>query len=175
MLFIGKEAYLQADYDNAILWFKSGLNCSRSDGTSCTLKPETHNDLLDYLAFSYYQNDNIDDALNVTLALLDLDKTNSRIANNVVYYQNLIQDRAALAANTTSAATSTPPQLNPVVKDKTAANDNLLRRTPAEMSAFRAICRGVHFANLTQPGYCTTVQVDGLPQVLDLNAMRCLF
>ena len=172
-VFVAKEAYNQGDFENAILWLKSALasfqdsephsDSELNNQTSKQAKIES----LDYLAFSYFEMNNIQQALFASKELLNLDPKNSRIANNVVYYQNMLTEQ--LSSNTTELSN----EVNNIkqamqVSDKTVANDNLLRHSHADMSSFRSICRGnfSYLSNSTM-GYCEYLpNTRYFPQVL---------
>jgi hypothetical protein len=128
LLFFGKHAYTQADFVTAVDWYSRALQIATA---------EQEVEVLDYLAYSQFKVGRIDEALRLSKRLLELQPTNSRVADNVAYYEVAVQSFEA----------PPPPTAN-------FSQDNLLGHTEEEMHNFRALCQGHVLYEPPVPLFC---------------------
>ena len=83
---LGKHAYSAGDHYHTVLWMREALDRLSEE----TLKTIELHEILEYLAFSTYQEGNVREALRLTNQLLHLVPTHERAVGNKVYYENVI-------------------------------------------------------------------------------------
>eukprot|EP00048_Salpingoeca_helianthica_P023454 m.24448 g.24448 ORF g.24448 m.24448 type:complete len:502 (-) comp8692_c0_seq1:87-1592(-) len=123
---VGKKAYMQADFVSAIEWLSAALTQLERANSTAASEMSMRTQILDYLAFCAYRTDNLEAAAKYSAALLELDPSNSRVSDNLIYYRKAAASRAAPKAKVTRNYTE----------------DNLLKHDDDEMADFRALCRG---------------------------------
>lgn len=84
---LGRHAYTSGDHYHTVLWMREAMDrlSQESVGTA-----ETH-EILEYLAFSTYQEGNVREALRLTNQLLGIIPGHERALGNKVYYESVIQ------------------------------------------------------------------------------------
>jgi len=81
---IGRLAYNQEDYYHTILWMEEALRRMKNEMPPTTTEP----DILEYLAFSIYKQDNIKLALQITDRLYEIHPAHPRAKGNIKWYED---------------------------------------------------------------------------------------
>lgn len=84
---LGRHSYNNADHYHTVLWMQEALDRVVKEEVPTTEVPE----ILEYLAFSTYQEGNVRHALKLTNDLLALNPEHQRALGNKVYYEGAIK------------------------------------------------------------------------------------
>ncbi|ESO05903.1 hypothetical protein HELRODRAFT_93842 [Helobdella robusta] len=100
---LGLSAYEKKDFYHTILWMTEAMRQLIKSPLEEPKFQIQRIDILDYLAFSYYQQGNIKKAINLTLDYLQLDPSNTRIQSNLRHYQQLLEQHRDLLSSSSSS------------------------------------------------------------------------
>ncbi|CAJ0602749.1 unnamed protein product [Cylicocyclus nassatus] len=117
---VGRAAYNQKDYYHTLLWMQTALNKLENE----ELKTIPEEEILEYLAFSLYQQGNVRRALALTKKLAEISPNHPRAKGNVKWYEDMLQEK--------DMEGELPPIIN-----KRVAYDGIVER-----DAYEALCRG---------------------------------
>lgn len=83
---LGRRSYVNNDFYHTILWMREALDRCEEEGESESMKIE----ILDYLAFAHYKQNNIFEALRLTNEILRIQPNHERAKGNKVFYEDWI-------------------------------------------------------------------------------------
>lgn len=86
---LGRQSYNNGDFYHTVLWMTEALQRYEEESNKTTVK----SDILEYLAFSMYQQGNVRSALQLTNELLEIIPNHQRALGNKVYYEAEIQSQ----------------------------------------------------------------------------------
>ncbi|XP_046405340.1 prolyl 4-hydroxylase subunit alpha-1 [Ischnura elegans] len=87
---LGRQSYNNGDFYHTVLWMTEALQRYEEERNKTTVKA----DILEYLAFSMYQQGNVHSALQMTNELLEIIPTHQRALGNKVYYEAEIESKS---------------------------------------------------------------------------------
>lgn len=83
---LGRHSYVNSDHYHTLLWMQEALERYEQE----TVKTVDKAEILEYLAFSNFQQGNVKLALKLTNELLQLNPNHPRAYGNAQYYQNML-------------------------------------------------------------------------------------
>ncbi|KAG8235127.1 hypothetical protein J437_LFUL012323 [Ladona fulva] len=86
---LGRQSYNNGDFYHTVLWMTEALQRYEEENNKTTVK----SDILEYLAFSMYQQGNVRSALQLTNELLEIIPNHQRALGNKVYYEAELQSQ----------------------------------------------------------------------------------
>ena len=127
---LGKHSFTNDDFHHAILWMQQALEQYSKE----LVKQTNISDVLEYLAFSNYQQENLRDALKYTNLLLAEQPGHHRAARNKRYYEAELNNSAILVRKRGDDGSEDVPK------------DQLSSESPAEelseREIYESLCRG---------------------------------
>ncbi|CAD6196789.1 unnamed protein product [Caenorhabditis auriculariae] len=117
---VGRAAYNQRDYYHTLSWMQVAMNKLENEEP----KSMEESEILEYLAYSLYQQGNVRRALNLTKRLAQIAPNHPRAKGNVKWYEDMLQGK------------DMEGELPPIV-NKRVENDGIVER-----DAYEALCRG---------------------------------
>uniref|UniRef100_A0A183GJ87 P4Ha_N domain-containing protein n=1 Tax=Heligmosomoides polygyrus TaxID=6339 RepID=A0A183GJ87_HELPZ len=117
---VGRAAYNDRDYYHTLTWMQVALNRLENEDP----KTVGEDEVLEYLAFSLYQQGNIRRALALTKRLAAIAPNHPRAKGNVKWYEDMLDGK--------DMEGDLPPIIN-----KRVENDGIVER-----DAYEALCRG---------------------------------
>lgn len=117
---VGRAAYNQRDYYHTLMWMQVALNKLENESPR-TVEEE---DILEYLAYSLYQQGNVRRALALTKRLAKVAPNHPRAKGNVKWYEDMLSGK------------DMEGELPPIV-NKRVEYDGIVER-----DAYEALCRG---------------------------------
>ncbi|KAK6022880.1 tetratricopeptide repeat protein [Ostertagia ostertagi] len=120
---VGRAAYNQRDYYHTLTWMQTAMNrkLSLEHENPKTIEEE---EVLEYLAYSLYQQGNVRRALALTKRLAAIAPNHPRAKGNVKWYEDMLEGK------------DMEGELPPIV-NKRVENDGIVER-----DAYEALCRG---------------------------------
>lgn len=129
---LGKHSFTNSDFRHAILWMQQALEQYSKE----IIKQSNVSDILEYLAFSNYQQDNLREALKYTNMLLVEQPQHVRALRNKQYYEAELNSAAILVRKRGDDGSDDVPT------DQLISNS---LETPEELSEreiYESLCRG---------------------------------
>ncbi|EFP08464.1 hypothetical protein CRE_15564 [Caenorhabditis remanei] len=117
---VGRAAYNQKDYYHCLMWMQVALNKIENESPATVEESE----ILEYLAYSLYQQGNVRRALSLTKRLAKIAPNHPRAKGNVKWYEDMLQGKDMVG--------DLPPIVN-----KRVEFDGIVER-----DAYEALCRG---------------------------------
>ncbi|CAL2040601.1 unnamed protein product [Caenorhabditis brenneri] len=117
---VGRAAYNQKDYYHCLMWMQVALNKIENESPPTVEESE----ILEYLAYSLYQQGNVRRALSLTKRLAKIAPNHPRAKGNVKWYEDMLQGKDMVG--------DLPPIVN-----KRVEFDGIVER-----DAYEALCRG---------------------------------
>ncbi|CAI2350753.1 unnamed protein product [Caenorhabditis sp. 36 PRJEB53466] len=117
---VGRAAYNQKDYYHTLMWMQVALNKIENENPPTVEEAE----ILEYLAYSLYQQGNVRRALSLTKRLAKIAPNHPRAKGNVKWYEDMLQGK--------DMEGDLPPIVN-----KRVEFDGIVER-----DAYEALCRG---------------------------------
>ncbi|CAI5447148.1 unnamed protein product [Caenorhabditis angaria] len=117
---VGRAAYNQKDYYHCLMWMQVALNKIENENP----KSVEESEILEYLAYSLYQQGNVRRALALTKRLAKISPNHPRAKGNVKWYEDMLQGKDMQG--------DLPPIVN-----KRVEWDGIVER-----DAYEALCRG---------------------------------
>lgn len=136
---VGRVAYNDEDYYHTTAWMNEAMNRLENEKNKTVNKSE----IIDFLAFSVYQQGNVRHALDLTNELLTLVPGHDRALNNKEYYLKMISEKeekmgetAKMGEAATVGEQADEPLKNEKGKDEYKSTD--------EFIMYERLCRGEH-------------------------------
>jgi len=126
---LGKHSYNNGDHYHTVLWMQEALDRVAHE----TIKTTEPSDILEYLAFSTYQQGNVRQALELTNDLLEILPNHERAIGNKVYYDDIIK-KETLNRKRGDAGN--------VAKDASITESTYSRKEESERDIYESLCRG---------------------------------
>ncbi|RWS28712.1 prolyl 4-hydroxylase subunit alpha-1-like protein [Leptotrombidium deliense] len=129
---LGRHSYINGDHYHTVLWMQEAID--RLDDEP--IKTANRADILEYLAFSNYQQGNIRHALHLTAELLEIFPSHPRASGNKLYYESLI------GKSTSSKKRGDEGDDVPIDETISESANVFEPREESEREAYESLCRG---------------------------------
>lgn len=132
---LGITSYTRGDYYHSILWLNEAIRLLDEEMEVSLGGIRSRLDVLDYLAYSYFQQGNVRRALNLTIDYLKLDSHNSRLQGNLHLYSQM--------ADPSSPSSKLPHPAHLPYDHNPRPNDGGTISTGQEFDDYERLCRGL--------------------------------
>ncbi|XP_071130421.1 prolyl 4-hydroxylase subunit alpha-2-like isoform X2 [Mytilus edulis] len=137
---VGRVAYNDEDYYHTTAWMIEAMSRLENEKNKTVNKSE----IIDFLAFSVYQQGNVRHALDLTNELLTLVPGHDRALNNKEYYLKMISEKEEKMGETATmgeAATMGEPAADEPLKNEKGRDEY---KSTDEFIMYERLCRGEH-------------------------------
>ncbi|XP_071438685.1 prolyl 4-hydroxylase subunit alpha-1 [Hetaerina americana] len=142
---LGRQSYNNGDFYHTVLWMTEALQRYEEERNKTTVK----SDILEYLAFSMYQQGNVHSALQLTNELLEIIPTHQRALGNKVYYEAEIESKSGQHRRGEDGSTNPLDEAYTVAEKKSASiphDDSAKVKDPVDSHArerelYEMLCR----------------------------------
>lgn len=129
---LGRHSFTKEDFYHAVLWMQQALEQYSRE----LVKQSNVADILEYLAFANYQQDNLSEALKYTNMLLAEQPEHVRAARNKQYYETELNSAAILIRKRGDDGTEDVP------KDQLSSKNLEMPEELSEREIYESLCRG---------------------------------